>query len=124
MTREEAIKHLLYDWFSSLGGRLCVDADNKDRFCEAIGMAVTALCNQRTPAKLDRRRWNWCVHCENGCCCTCKFSTTPEKRFPCNSCDNGEKYEPENFCPNCGRLLTEEAWAELERRINGGQENS
>lgn len=25
-----------------------------------------------------------------------------------------------NFCPNCGRPLTEEACAELERRINGG----
>ena len=26
------------------------------------------------------------------------------------------------FCPNCGKPLTEEAWAELERRIGGAQD--
>lgn len=106
MTREEAIKHLLYDWFSLLGGQLCVDADNKDRFCEAIGIAVTALRGQRTPAKLDRRRWEGCVVC-NGC------GADGSRELLCGGVNA-------KYCPFCGRPLTEEAWAELERRMNSG----
>lgn len=29
------------------------------------------------------------------------------------------RFEPKRFCLNCGRPLTEEAWAELERRLIG-----
>ena len=43
MTNEEAIKHLMNDWFRSLGGQLCVDMDKADAFLEAIGVAVIAL---------------------------------------------------------------------------------
>lgn len=43
MTKEEAIKHLMNNWFRSLGGQLCVDMDKSDAFLEAIGIAVMAL---------------------------------------------------------------------------------
>lgn len=92
MTNEEAIKRLLYAWFVSPRGQLCVDMDKKDGFCEAIGVAVNALRAQQT--KLDRSRW--------------------EK---CGKCSFSERYH--QYCPECGRPQTEEAWAELERRING-----
>lgn len=29
-------------------------------------------------------------------------------------------WKRQNFCPECGRPITEEAWAELERRISDG----
>lgn len=46
------------------------------------------------PAKLDRRRWEECPDCW--------------------------LWESINkFCPYCGKPQTEEAWAELERRIGG-----
>lgn len=36
----------------------------------------------------------------------------------CNSCGNLVLYETD-FCPYCGKAMTEEAWAELERRLRG-----
>lgn len=51
MTREEAINHLMNDFFVSLGGQLCVDADKKGQFCEAIGKGVSALRAQQEAEK-------------------------------------------------------------------------
>lgn len=50
---------------------------------------------QRAPASLDRRRWEGCEYC---------------KDIPASIL--------KGFCYACGRPLTDEAWAELERRIN------
>lgn len=36
----------------------------------------------------------------------------------CNSCGNLVLYETD-FCPYCGKAMTEEAWAELKRRLRG-----
>lgn len=36
----------------------------------------------------------------------------------CNSCGNLVLYETD-FCPYCGKAMTEEAWAKLERRLRG-----
>lgn len=106
MTNEEAIERLsLLKIF---------DAPDLN---EAVKMAISALRAQQAPAKLDRSRWEGRTHCENRCCCTCKYSTTSETKSPCKECDVEEMHDPQNFCPNCGRPLTEEAWAELERRI-------
>lgn len=63
---------------------------------EASQLAITALRAQQTPAKLDRSRWWGCETCKGG------------------------RYRRGEYCPGCGRPLTEEAWAELERRINDG----
>ena len=65
-------------------------------FSDAAKMAVSALRAQQTPAKLDRRGWEECPDC---------WLWEGLNNF---------------FCPYCGRPLTEAAWAELERRINGG----
>lgn len=54
------------------------------------------------PAKLDRSRWEGCEYCKE---------TVP-------------KWYLWKFCPDCGKPLTEEAWAELERRIGGNDETS
>lgn len=83
---------------------------------QAALMAISALRAQET--KLDRSRWEGCTHCDDGCCCTCKYSVTRPTFSPCRECDIGSMYDPQNYCPNCGRPLTEEAWAEMERRIS------
>ena len=137
MTREEAIKHLLYDWFSPLSGQLCVDADKKDDFCEAIGVAITSLRAQQSPATLDRSGWE--AHpvkrarpsqyerfekvnlAENGEALYRKIVTISEKTTVeyCSACEKRLCSRFTNYCPNCGRPLTEESWAKPEMRIGG-----
>ena len=67
---------------------------------EASRMGASALRAQ--PAKLDRSQWEGCPECS---CIVISRKMVNRGR---------------NYCPYCGRPLTEEAWAELERRINGG----
>lgn len=74
---------------------------------------------------IDREKWEPCEHCK------------PSKKnaldrwgphqFPIDDgaiyyhdVDDGWEGEEINFCPWCGRPLTDEAWDELERRVCGG----
>lgn len=61
-----------------------------------------ALRTQQTPEKLDRKRWEGCWNCNN---LNVRKLTLRHGR---------------EYCPGCGKPLTEEAWADLERRINCG----
>lgn len=116
MTREEAIKILSPNSKS----RLVRAVDGflpSQKVLSALEMAVSAIYAHHTT--LDRSRWEGCTHCDDRCCCTCKYSVTRPTFPPCRECGMGLMYDPQNFCPNCGRPLTEVAWAELERRIRG-----
>lgn len=95
MTIDEAIKHLK---------QYIDNAYYTEKHQRACVMAITALCAQQTPAKLDRSRWEGCPCCEG--------------KVAKNKDDN---YIPtQRYCDICGRPLTELAWVELERRISGG----
>lgn len=74
------------------------------------------------PAHIDRSEWEGCRKCRS--CWTCKSAIEPVRaeNSKCFLCEDLSNYEPLNFCPHCGRPLTEEAWVELERRLKG--ENS
>ena len=64
-------------------------------------------------AHIDREAWEPCIKC-NGKCYFCKFNGTSK----CGKCKNHEFYSPMfNFCPDCGRPLKEDAWAELEKML-------
>lgn len=85
----------------------------------ALEIAISALRAQQTP--LDRSRWEGCQECTPQSCGTCLRYDNRNTGDPCTtSCIKHSKYKPVNFCKNCGRPLTDEAWAELERRINSG----
>lgn len=88
MTREEAINVL---------EQRC--GYTRLEYATALRMAIDALRAQHTPAKLDRSRREGCI------CCTKKNQLMAREK-------HGYRY-----CEHCGRPLTEEAWAELERRI-------
>lgn len=104
MTKEEAAKRLFGGWYISTSGNLCVDEGERDAFCETIGVAVNALRAQQ--AKLDGSRWEGCANC------TMTRSKQARKNL-------GYQY-----CEHCGRPLTEEAWAEMERRIGRSNEKA
>lgn len=75
--------------------------DLADTLQEAHSVALSTLRAfraQKTTSKLDRSRWEECPDCW--------------------------VWEGHHkFCADCGKPLTEEAWAELERRIGGNNEN-
>ncbi len=75
------------------------------------------------PTHIDRSKWEGCKHCEKACWnCAHNLLCCEENDEECNDCVNQSKWEfiaHQNYCPKCGRPLTEEAWAELERRLKG-----
>lgn len=72
------------------------------------------------PAHIDREAWEPCGACKDG-----KITIhVPEFRAMaiCNQHMDHEAFDLTlslRFCPWCGRPLTEEAWAELEKRLRG-----
>lgn len=102
------------------------------RLAVALNMALDALRAQQPPARLDRSRWEGCDCCKGDLeGYTTQFRDASGRSRPLYI-PEGEamivapgKYNhrfciPIKYCPMCGRPLTKEAWAELERRINGG----
>lgn len=129
MTREEAIDALkLMEHVESIVATYEPGEARNDttvhELKEACRMAVAALRAWQNPVKLDRSRWEGCERCTSG---------LPEKGFPHEFWVDAEAiYYPDtefgwegelvSYCPHCGRPLTEEAWAELERRIGDNDE--
>lgn len=82
------------------------------------------------PSHIDRKAWKPCELCEgrrNPCTennCYDKHggnidcSTTCKDRIKWDFIVRNIKFN--KFCSNCGRPLTEEAWAMLEKKLNGG----
>lgn len=99
-----------------------------DDFDEACRIAVAALRAQHTSAKLNRSRWEGCP------ICTAEYNPKDwgegsahdfrikEDVLYYFDAQFGWEGIAIKFCPACGRPLTEEAWAEMERRIGGNNE--
>ena len=71
-------------------------------------------------AHIDREKWEPCGKCGKQNCDNCLYSDYLSSVEPCKSCYNAKEWKPmTQFCGECGRPLTEEAWAELEKRLRG-----
>lgn len=110
MTRETAIQIL------ESGSKFPESPHTSDDLDEACRIAVSALCDQRAKIELDRSRWEECDRCKKSC------QNCADLRNCCHSmpkdlaCWKGIAGRMA-YCSWCGRPLTEEAWAELERRM-------
>ena len=74
------------------------------------------------PAYIDREVWNYCEACKPNCynCLYQNAWDTNGKPDKCKKCVNFSNHvADEKFCEKCGRPLTPEAWAELEKRLRG-----
>lgn len=92
MTIEEAIQHCEEVAAGRTEQGKCPECAADHRQLAEWLRELVALC-ARKPCILDRSRWEECADCW--------------------------LWERHSFCPDCGRPLTEEAWAELERKIGG-----
>ena len=69
-------------------------------------------------AQIDREAWKPCRTCEDDNCGMCVNAGTYRHFDPCDKCDDEDsQYESANFCPKCGRPLTDEAWDMLKKRL-------
>ena len=98
------------------------------KLAEALNMAIFALSSKSAGVSLmkhlremdDQRsveEWLGCCIC----CDTCIHNSPPGYKNPCSDCqESGElaswtaRYQ---YCPKCGRPLTNEAWTQLEKRL-------
>lgn len=75
----------------------------------------TWLAYTYKPVHIDREAWEPCELCGTlNDEIMCQFSKKTEYDQSTTS-----RYTRARFCPNCCRPLTEEAWAELEKRVMG-----
>ena len=119
MTREEAIKHLRNDWFISLGGQLCVDGDKKDAFLEAVGIGIKAL--RPVSREQVENVWSPCNFCAGAKYITGGVTAV----YPVSETRQQETLAEGDFdfCPVCGRPLTDEAVQMVMERMEALHEN-
>lgn len=78
------------------------------------------------PAHIDREAWKPCDRCRSKENAIDRFSghefLIDDAEIYFYDSEDGWESEEIRFCPWCGRPLTEEAWAELEKRLRGCRE--
>lgn len=109
MTREEAIKILEQRFDSSCRNNLFQNVEKLD-YEDALWMAISAL--RSVSREQVEKVFPGCRSCKS--CRSCVFCINNLKDMPCKKCDpNAEcvvtEYKPSNFCPVCGKPLTDEA---------------
>lgn len=92
------------------------------KIAEALRMAIKALESQSL--HIDREKWEPCERCIG--CGNCVFFCYDDDEFPCKNCmlesttkKPFPRFRSVKFCAHCGRPLTDEAWAELRKRLEG-----
>ena len=117
MKIEEVIKQLesILDHTRSMAASPDADDIWKEDI-DALEFALTALHSMleaRETFHIDRNEWTaeW-IYPEN------EWNLPRCSKCGCNSKDATYGHK-DNFCPKCGRAMTPEAWAELERRLRG-----
>lgn len=108
MQKDEALKILEH----RNGGYTWKDIEN------AIAVTVEALISKQ-PIQIDREAWQPCEKCKTCASCISSTESAKDPKSMCFNCQCYGNHRPRNFCPNCGRPLTPEAWAELEKRLRG-----
>ena len=87
--------------------------------------SIPAFAQPGKPLTLGqlRERWKGCDSCKAACWnCSHNLLCCEDNDKECHYCFDQSRWEYNNYrnyCPGCGRPLTDEAWAELEQRLQG-----
>lgn len=107
-----------------------LDARTDDGICVSTGAnrgwlkekdyGKTWLAYAYPPSRLDLDAWEPCNLCRGKQCSRCARFLRKDSHNFCSRCFTGQEYIPlTDYCPKCGRPLTEEARAELKKRLRG-----
>lgn len=104
--------------------RTCLDAVQLSDFAEVSKQAEREYYAgfSSNTAHIDREAWEPCGRCKSCGNCNEAGKEMGEKinyAHPCHSCLNKDNFKPVAFCRYCGRPLTTESWAMLEKRLRG-----
>lgn len=83
-------------------------------FLDVAEYGKTWFAYDYPPARIDRGKW-WCEWCCDGSL----FDSDSMRIDLYHPLKPGQQSVNPNYCPMCGRPLTDDAWAELERRVFG-----
>lgn len=129
MTREEAIAILQAKYsecksFYDLAKFPEISYPGTVKYLQAIELALSAL----TPPTQEQmeRVWPYCEYCKPGCgnCFNCGAWDKYGEPCVCEECVDASNHKPDcNYCDNCGRPLTPEAWEEMIKRWEALYEN-
>lgn len=109
-----------FEWQNALVCKFRETAEHSFYTYRFSDYGKTWLAYAYQPAHIDREAWEPCGECERKSCDNCRYSEYLSYLEPCKSCENASKWKPmQNFCGECGRPLTPEAWAMLEKRLRG-----
>ena len=120
MTREEAIERL--ERLKGSCQDLAAGMPEEPRWVlygMALDMALTAL---RGPTREQvERMFRGCADCQRKTCVSCRrFGRVPER---CIDCNDQDKWSPWNFCPVCGKPMSDEAvdilWQRWKEAVDG-----
>lgn len=67
--------------------------------------------------KLNREAWEPCEKCTRCVSCAHVLESVVDVSSTCHDCKSYRNFVPQNYCPRCGRPLTDAAWVELEERL-------
>ena len=88
---------------------------NKIDYLTAVQAAL------RGPTREMVERMRGCSDCQRKTCVSCRrFGWVPQR---CVDCNDQDKWSPWNFCPVCGKPLTDEAVEMVMRRLEALHEN-
>ena len=98
----------------------------RDKTLQHICVRANELAQAHSPAAhIDREKWEPCKFCRSENKAPLGFDSANDVVTIVTD-NNAAAIEADSFgfivgyCPRCGRPLTEEAWAKLERRVCGG----
>ena len=115
----------MYEFITDLPSGLDgFESDFDEAFKELENLKV-ALAQPGEPLTLDqlRVRWKGCDSCKAACWnCSHNLLCRASNDEKCHNCFDQSRWEYNNYrnyCPECGRPLTDGAWVQLAKRLEG-----